>query len=170
MWTGLIESGGRATTAGCNLRLADESAVVGAHALRNSLRCWRSPRPPSDNGNAMYESQNAFRDELQHISSLDDYAEAPSSPLNALELLDRLHSGPLNNDDWVFRGQSHPWPLRPTIERIADPAIVKRLGTVERPLISDFMSRVHRYTADVPDEGDELGWPSCSTTARRLGC
>ncbi len=117
----------------------------------------------------MRESQNTFRDELQQIGGLDDYAERPSKPLDALELLDRLHGAPLNNADWVFRGQSHPWPLRPTIERIADPAVMKRLGTVERPLIREFMSRVHHYTADMPDEGDELGWLALMPEAAGLG-
>jgi len=92
------------------------------------------------------------------MGSLDDYAEKPPNALGALELLDHLHSPPLNNADWVFRGQSHPWPLKPTIERIADPTIVRRLGMVEKPLMREFMSRAHHYTADVPHEDDELGW------------
>ena len=105
----------------------------------------------------MNESGNAFSSELRQMGGLDDYAEKPPNPLGALELFDRLHSAPLNHADWVFRGQSHPWPLKPTLERIADPAIVRRFGTVEKPLIREFMSRVHQYTADVPDEDDELG-------------
>ena len=105
----------------------------------------------------MNESESTFRSELRQIGALDDYAEKPANPLRAVELLDRLHSAPLNNADWVFRGQSHPWPLKPTLERIADPAIVRQCGTVEKPLIREFMSRVHQYTADVPDEDDELG-------------
>jgi len=111
----------------------------------------------SDNRITMNESENPFRTELARIGGLDDYAEKPPNPLGALELLDRLHSGPLNNADWVFRGQSHPWPLKPTLERIADPAIVRRFGTVEKPLTREFMSRVYQYTADVPAEDDELG-------------
>lgn len=111
----------------------------------------------SDNRITMSESEKPFRSELGRMGGLDEYAEKPPKPLGALELLDRLHSAPLNNADWVFRGQSHPWPLKPTLERIADPAIVRRFGTVEKPLIREFMSRVHQYTADVPDEDDELG-------------
>jgi hypothetical protein len=103
---------------------------------------------------------------FRQIGCLDDYAEKPPNPLGALELLDRLHSSPLNNTDWVFRGQSHPWPLRPTLERIADPAVVRRFGTVEKPLIREFLSRVHHYTADVPDEGDEL---SCLALMQHFG-
>jgi len=90
----------------------------------------------------MHESENTFRDELRQIGCIDDYTKKPTNPLGALELLDHLHSAPLNNADWVFRGQSHPWPLKPTLERIADPAIVRRFGTVEKPLIREFISRV----------------------------
>jgi hypothetical protein len=114
----------------------------------------------------MHESENAFRNELRQIGGLDDFAEKPPNPLGALELLDRLHSSPLNTADWVFRGQSHPWPLKPTLERIADPAIVERFSTVEKPLIREFMSRVHQYTANIPHEDDELG---CLTLMQHYG-
>ncbi len=104
----------------------------------------------------MHESENAFRDELRLLGGLDDYAEQPSQPLGALELLDRLHGSPFNSPDWVFRGQSHPWPLKPSLDRIADPVAVRRFSTIQNPLVREFMSRAYQYMKDPPSEDDEL--------------
>jgi hypothetical protein len=113
---------------------------------------------PSDNPQlSLSETENAFKSELRLMGSLDDYAEQQPRPLAALELLDRLHSSPLNSPDWVFRGQSYPWPLQPSLDRIADPVVVRRFSTIQNPLITEFMSRAHQYTENPPSEDDELG-------------
>jgi hypothetical protein len=104
------------------------------------------------------EGENAFRNELRLLGALDDYAVQPPLPLGALDLLDRLQSPPLNSPDWVFRGQSHPWPLRPSLDRIADPVTVRRFSTIQNPLVRQFMSRAHQYVKDAPREDDEFEW------------
>ena len=101
----------------------------------------------------MTEEENPFRRALQGLGVIEEYADQPPEPLTPLDLLQRLHSPPLNSNDWVFRGQNYPWHLRPSIERIIEP---RRLRSVENTLLKEFMSRVHQYTRDPPNEDDEL--------------
>ena len=91
------------------------------------------------------------------IGQLDDLAAHPPKPLTTIELLSALHCSPLNSADWVFRGQRYPWPLQPSLERIAGRVISGRLTAIENPLVREFMSRAHHYTGDPPREDDELG-------------
>lgn len=103
------------------------------------------------------QSMDEFKKEIDQSGPLENYAEQPPEPLKPAELFKRFQEPPLNNDEWLFRGQSYPWPLKPSIERIVDPARV-RLSRIERQLIRDFQSHAHHYIANLPGEQEELEW------------
>lgn len=69
------------------------------------------------------------------------------------EQFDKL-SGPC----WVFRGQSNSrWHLTTSLERVATWRDLN-LNHAESRLITDFKSRAHLYTKEVPPMNDDLEW------------
>lgn len=103
------------------------------------------------------QPEDAFREEIARLDPLENYAEQPPEPLIPPELFKRFQNPPLDNDEWVFRGQSYPWPLKPSIERNVDPARI-RLSIIEKQLIRDFQNHAHHYLANPPGEQEELEW------------
>jgi hypothetical protein len=105
------------------------------------------------------EQEAAFRSigEINAIP-LEDFATVLRFEA-AWELLPYLHTGPLKEHRWAFRGQaSADWKLEPSIERLQRAYFntfkIEAEGYVRRA----FKRRAHHYMQYLPGDREELEW------------
>ncbi len=77
----------------------------------------------------------------------------------ACDLLNVLHSYPLNEQQWAFRGHTDSnWKLEPTIERLRNLYKDSFRNDAEKYVRTAFRRRAHHYLQFLPARHDELEW------------
>ena len=77
----------------------------------------------------------------------------------AWELLPYLHSYPLKDHRWAFRGQANAaWKLEPTIERLQKLYFDSFMQQGEEHVRQAFKRRAHHYMQYLPGDQEELEW------------
>jgi hypothetical protein len=78
---------------------------------------------------------------------------------NAEAILAFLHSRPLNDYRWAFRGHKDAtWKLEPSIERLKRSYPHSLRSGAEEYVRQAFKRRAHHYLNHLPLDGDELEW------------
>jgi hypothetical protein len=119
------------------------------------------PSPETDQEQILFtpEQEAAFRaiGELNSIP-LEDFATVRRFEA-AWDLLPFLHSYPLKEHRWAFRGQANAtWKLEPSIERLQKAHHDTFRMHAEEYVRQAFKRRAHHYVQYLPGEKEELEW------------